>query len=88
MQSFRYDFTPKEFFYFLFKKKKCPKCGGKMKKEKRFEIVDGSKFNTNSVPLYIQGREVKYYSYFFTCTCCEAKFKLSELAEKKKERRI
>ena len=61
MKSFRYEFTAKELSYFLFKKKSCPKCGGNMKKEKCCEAVDGSVFNTNSVPLYIQGRQVKHY---------------------------
>ena len=64
MESFRYDFTMKELSYFLFKKKKCPKCGGKMKKEKCCETVEGSVFNTNTVPLYIQGHQVKHYSQF------------------------
>lgn len=80
-QSFRYEFTTKELAYLLFKKKVCPKCGGKMIKEKRGETVDGSIFNTNSVPLYIQGREVKLYYYAFICQECGAEYKLSELAK-------
>ena len=70
VQSFRYEFTTKELIYFLFKKKVCPQCGGKMVKEKRGETVDGSVFNTNSVPLYISGREVKLYYYAFVCQQC------------------
>jgi len=27
--AFSYSFTPKEFYFFLFKKPKCPKCGEK-----------------------------------------------------------
>lgn len=67
--------------YFLFKAKKCPKCGGEMKKEKCCELVDGSRFNTNSVPLYIQGSQVKHYFYQFTCQECKSSFTLSELAK-------
>lgn len=56
-----------------------------MKKEKCCEVVDGSVFNTNSVPLYIQGRQVKHYFYRFTCEKCGSEFTLSELS--KQERR-
>ena len=40
-QAFRYDFTMKELIYFLFGKKTCPKCNGKLNKSKSYEIVDG-----------------------------------------------
>ena len=84
MQSFRYDFTMKELYYFLFAKKICPKCGNKMDKNKGYEIVDGSIFNSNSTPLYIQGRkEVKYYHYLFNCAKCGSQYTLKELAKKK-----
>lgn len=82
MKSFRYEFTGKELYYFLFANKKCPKCGNKMKKEKGFELLDGSIFSTNSVPLYIQGREVKYYHYLFNCSKCGTQFTLKNLANK------
>ena len=80
-QSFRYDFTMKELGYFLFKKKVCPNCGEKMYKEKCCETIDGSIFNTNSVPLYIRGRQVKHYFYRYNCTSCGAKFTLTELSK-------
>ena len=79
--GFRYEFTGKEFSYFLFGKKICPNCGGKMIKNKCAETVDGAKFNTVSVPLYVQGREIKCYYYSFTCEKCNSEFTLSELAK-------
>ena len=82
-QAFRYDFTMKELIYFLFGKKTCPKCNGKLNKSKSYEIVDGKKFNSNSVPLYIQKSEVKHYLYTFTCEQCGTSYTLQELAEKK-----
>lgn len=82
LQSFSYDFTMKELAYFLFGKKVCPNCGGIMEKEKCCEIVDGSMFNTNSVPLYIYGRDnVRHYFYRFNCASCGASFRLSELSK-------
>lgn len=79
--SFRYEFTGKEFSYFLFKKKVCPKCGGQMKKIKCAETFKGEKINTASVPLYIQGREIKSYYYSFICKKCNSEFTLSELVK-------
>lgn len=84
MKSFRYDFTMKELYYFLFTKKNCPKCGNNMKKSKEYEIVDGSMFKSMSTPLYIKGRkEVKYYYYSFNCYNCGSKYTLKELAQMK-----
>lgn len=88
MQSFRYDFTLKELLYFLFGKKVCPKCEGRLEKEKCCETVDGSIFNTNDVPLYIQGRRIKHYFYRYTCKKCDEKFTLSELANSQRNRRL
>ena len=79
--GFRYEFTGNELSYFLLKKKACPQCGGKMSKNKCAETVDGSIYNTASVPLYIRGREVKRYFYSFSCTNCGAEYTLSELAK-------
>ena len=80
-ESFRYDFTAKELANFLFKKKSCPNCGGIMKKEKCFEVVDGSAFNGRSVCHYVRGRQVKHYFYRFTCNKCGSSFTLSALAK-------
>ena len=79
--GFRYEFSGNELFYFLFKKKKCPCCGAKMKKNKCAETVDGVKFNTVSVPLYIRGRAIKQFFYSFTCEKCGAEFTLGELSK-------
>lgn len=80
--GFLYEFSENELFYYLFKKKKCPKCGGKMTKNKCAEIVDGAKFNTVSKPLYIVGRrEIKHYYCSFTCEKCGMEYTLSELAK-------
>ena len=80
-KGFRYEFTGSELFYLLFKEKKCVKCGGRMTKNKCAETVDGIKFNTTSVPLYIKGREIKNYYYLFICDKCGSKFTLAELVK-------
>ena len=81
MTSFRYDFTARELAYFLFRKKTCPHCGGRMEKEKCFDFVDGSEFTSDSVPLYIEGRQVKHYYYRYICHQCGADFLLTDLAK-------
>ena len=84
MKSFRYEFTMKELKYYLFNKKKCPKCQNKMIKSKGYELVNGSIFNSASTPLYIQGRDkVKHYHDLFNCSKCGSQYTMKELAEKK-----
>ena len=81
--AFRYDFTVRELNYFLFGKKICPRCGGKMEKGKAYETVNGSIFKSNTSPLFIQGAKVKHYYYIFTCRQCGAEYTLQELAKQK-----
>lgn len=79
--AFAYEFTMRELFYFLFAKKKCPKCGGMMDKKKDYEIVKGTNFSQNSV-VYKNSR-VKHYLYKFSCKQCGSQYTLEELAKKK-----
>lgn len=82
-KGFRYSFTIPELGFFLFGKKKCPKCGGKLVKKKSYDIRTDL-FHTSGVdPVYAPGSEVKQYSYSYHCEKCEFKSTLSELANKK-----
>ena len=64
--AFSYSFTPKQFYYFLFKKPKCPRCGEKLiRRKEAMANVDDTK--------------VKYYYYTYTCPRCQAKYTLDEL---------
>lgn len=58
-----------------------------MSKEKCCETVDGSVFDTSSVPLYISGRKVRRYFYRFTCRKCGSEYTLPELAERQRDAR-
>lgn len=80
-KGFRYEFTGKELSSLLFKKKKCPKCNGKLVKKKCSEVVNGSVYNTISVPLYIKGRRVKHYFYIYSCKSCNLDFTLNDLSK-------
>lgn len=79
--AFRYDFTRKELFYFLFKKKNCPECGCEMKKYKGFETVEGLVFNNRTSAFFVPNAKVKHYLYFFHCPNCGLDYRLSDLAK-------
>lgn len=79
--AFRYDFTGKELFYYLFKKKVCPECGSEMTKFKGYETVDGAVFNNRTSDFFVQNAKVKHYLYFFHCPTCKNDYRLSELAK-------
>lgn len=80
-QAFRYDFAIKEFMCFLFKKKKCAKCGVKLQKSKGYETVAGAVFNNRSDPFFVQNAKVKHYVYIFTCKQCGGQYLLRDLVK-------
>ena len=79
-QGFRYDFTMKELFYFILGKKTCPRCSGKLTREKTYETQEGSAFND---PFFIQHAKYKHYVYIYHCSKCGSQFTLNELTNKK-----
>lgn len=85
-RGFRYEFTFSELRYLLLGKKKCPHCGGSLRQEKDFAIVEGSQFNRMANPTFASGAEVKYYRYLFRCNRCGTSYPLSQLAGKQKGR--
>ena len=80
-KGFRYSFTFSELAYFLFGKKKCPKCGGKLVKSKDYEIRTDLFHEDSADPIFKPDSEVKQYSYNFQCEKCGFKSTLSELAK-------
>lgn len=79
--GFVYEFTMREFFYFMFCKKKCPNCNGELEKKKDYETVKGTNFSKRSV-VYLKQR-VKHYIYKFTCKQCGSQYTLEELAKRR-----
>ena len=67
--GFSYQFTPKEFFHFLFGMK-CPKCGKKMVRHKHFNRLNGKSLNSKADPFFLSNAEVKRYYYIFRCDAC------------------
>lgn len=79
--AFRYDFTFRELFYFLFRKKECPRCRKCMTRQKAFESVPGREFNSRSADSFRQNANVKHYYYVYNCTNCGVSYKLNELVK-------
>ena len=80
-KGFSYQFTPNELAYFLFKKKICPVCGGKMTRNKTSEMVTGADVNSKSKPFFYPNAEVEKYEFSYICTRCNREFPLSELTK-------
>ncbi len=77
--AFYYAFTPKEMKYFLFGKKICPRCGGKLIRHKTYETIYGSMPFKDHADR-IDPRKVKHHIYFYSCDHCRVTFSLAELA--------
>ena len=79
-----YSFTPREFRYFLFGKKICPSCGGKLQRQKQFFSPRGALPKTfRQVDIYfINTEKVKYYYYTYACLRCGQVYPLRDLAER------
>ena len=75
------SFSWKEIVYLLFKKKDCPKCGGKMKKRLEMPTDYSLRTETRS-PLFKDGVKVKEkeYTSHFLCPICQSRFPLAVLA--------
>ena len=82
-QAIRIDFTPRELWYFLFRKKICPRCGGRLEKHKKWETRLGSEFASSGEEFLAGNMKVKYGSYFFCCPSCGGRYSLTRLAEGK-----
>lgn len=68
----------------LFGKKKCPKCGGALVKEKYSEVKEASEIRGASMGYthFSSSVQAKENKYRFTCKNCGSAVSLSELAEK------
>lgn len=80
--AFYYDFSPREMWYFLFGKKVCPRCGGKLIRHKSYETIHGHMPYKDHADR-ISPRKVKHYVYTYCCTACGTSFSLADLAKKK-----
>ncbi|MCD7950429.1 MAG: hypothetical protein LUG12_09245 [Erysipelotrichaceae bacterium] len=81
VQGFKYDFTFSQMKTMLFHSKKCPKCSGKLIKEKTSEIVEGKDVNSKSDPFFVSNLKVVHYGYIFRCQKCGCVLTLDELAK-------
>jgi uncharacterized protein with PIN domain len=78
MASYGVELTGKEIIYFFFKKKRCPICGDKMKKEKKVESL-GEGFDSIKLGEYYYG-ERHEVTLFYRCNKCEKLYSIGELS--------
>lgn len=80
-EAFQYEFTYRELFYFLFRKKVCPNCGGKLSKTKDYEIVEGYLLNNSHNAFFVPNAKVKCYRHIFLCSNCKVAYPITDLAK-------
>ena len=78
-KAVRYEFTPEEMRFFIFGKKICPKCSGKLTQHKGFDVENRSgRFGASRTAW--ASMETKIHRYTYSCNVCAATFTLAELA--------
>lgn len=80
-QAVSFDMTLGEARYLFFKKKKCPKCGGKLDRQKSFQTKCGEDYSDKRGYIPPPTGKVKQYQYYFICQECGARYSLQELAK-------
>ncbi|HEX9061532.1 MAG TPA: hypothetical protein VF941_15235 [Clostridia bacterium] len=84
MASYDVKLTGKDIIYFFFKKKKCPICGEKMKREKKVKSL-GKEFDGVKV-----GKSYYYGGHYevtllYKCSKCDKLFSIDELSGETKK---
>ena len=78
MASYSIELTGKEIVCFLFKKKICPYCGRKIKREKKIESL-GEGLDSVKLGQYYMGERHKV-TLFYRCERCNKTYSIEELA--------
>jgi len=82
--SYNISYSPAEMFYKLFRKKRCPICGNKMK----------SNFTNEYMGIGVAGFKAKYiahiyeYQQYYFCERCDQNFPISELVNKSRAKAL
>lgn len=82
MSTYSLELTGKEMLYFFFKKKVCPICTGKLKRQKNVESL-GEGIGSVGLGEYYYGDNNKV-TLFYKCEKCNKLYSISELCIKKK----
>lgn len=78
MASYGVELTGKVIIYFFFKKKSCPVCGKKMKREKKVENL-GEGPDSIKLGEYYYG-ERHEVTIFYRCIKCDKLYSIGELS--------
>lgn len=77
-----YEFTPSELATYLFKKKVCPICGGRLEKRKDYTMKMGREMQKTGNKYYMDNEPVRDYKISYYCAGCDHTFTLDDLAKK------
>lgn len=86
MASYSVELTGKEITYFFFKKKSCPVCSKKMKRQKKVESL-GEGLDSVKLGQYYIG-ERHEITLFYQCEDCNKLYTIGELAGEKNDLNI
>ena len=78
MASYGIELSGKELVYFLFKKKKCPVCNERLKREKKVENL-GESFDSVELGKFYYG-ERHEVTIFYKCAKCDKLYSIRELS--------
>ena len=90
-QGFYLRLNKQESSYLLWKRKKCPSCGGKMKRStvfvgiklKKDLCVPGDSYRSGwSYIAPDKEQEMRVHTYHYTCALCDSTFSITELAQR------
>ena len=81
--AYSFSFTPKELFYKLFKRKRCPKCNGKLVEvhEKEFKGIEKNTRSARMHSHYADEHEVYKVDILYKCTDCHCVYTIEELSK-------
>lgn len=81
--AYRIRFSPKELFYKIFAKKRCPLCNGKVQ-ETYCENYQGFEENTHTdFGKYADYHHIYNIKILYKCTNCNKVFTINELVERR-----
>lgn len=79
--GFKYEFTLKELWFYLFGKKICPKCGNKLMKTKEYEIKTDLYHSEGADSIFKPDSKVKQYSFRYSCEKCKFSSSLTDIVK-------
>ncbi len=82
-KSFQYEVVLKELRWYLFGRKICPSCRGKLVRYKPDEAKIEAASKSTAQEVSVPNAPVKLLQYHYMCQSCRNQYTLEQLAQKK-----